>query len=231
MCISYGIVGGIVLAIISKYIRPVFDTKWAYRLLKYGSYSFLGGVSSVFYYNIDKILINRYMTTADVGLYVVYNYSFTLAVLFPLAIFETVFFPFASKYPDKVIILKKINKIITLVIIFGYPLMVCTGFIVLKLFGPAYPFNLSLGLLFGVVGIVIFLDKVYGTLMNSVGIHGKRIVSLAAIILALANVFLNFLLIPLIGIEGSIIATIISFLLSISIMLSKIKYIYKPEVI
>jgi O-antigen/teichoic acid export membrane protein len=67
--------------------------------------------------------------------------------------------------------------------------------------------------------------------MDSVGIHGKRIVMLAAIILALTNIILNILLIPLIGIQGSIIAMIVSFLLSVAIILSKIKYVYTPEVI
>jgi O-antigen/teichoic acid export membrane protein len=67
--------------------------------------------------------------------------------------------------------------------------------------------------------------------MNAVGRKGIRLTSFAAIIIALANIFLNILLIPLIGIKGAIIATIISYILSFSIILSKRKYFYFPEAI
>ena len=231
MYFGYAIMGIIALIMIRKYVRFKFDKTWASRLMRYSNYTFLAGFSSVFYHNIDKILINKYMNVADVGLYVVYNYSFTFVIAFSLGIFEIVFFPFFSKYPDKQILLNKINKIVPLVIVFGYPIFVCMGFLILKLYGPNYPFELILALLFGFVGIGIFLDKVYGLLLSSIGIKGRRIVSIAAIILAFSNIFLNIILIPIIGLQGAIIATIISFFISFIIMFSKRKYVNIPEVI
>jgi O-antigen/teichoic acid export membrane protein len=109
--------------------------------------------------------------------------------------------------------------------------MIFSGFIILKLYGSEYPFDLKLGILFGIVGIFITIDKFYGLLMDSTGKNGKRIVSFAAIVLAISNIFLNIWLIPLLGIEGAVISAIISYLLSIVIVLSKRKYFYNPEVI
>ena len=86
-------------------------------------------------------------------------------------------------------------------------------------------FDPKLVLLFGFTGICISIDQLYGQLMNSIGVSGIKIVSFAAIIMAIVNVLLNMLLIPLIGIEGSIIATIISYTTSILIISSKRKYI------
>ncbi len=231
VCITYGITGGIILAYLRKYIKLKFDKTWASKLTRYGSYALLGGVSSAFYSNIDKILINKYMNTASIGIYWAYSYSFTMALLTILAVFEIVFFPLASKIPNKIIIFKKINKFIPFLIIISIPFMIFSGFIILKLYGSEYPFDLKLALLFGIAGIFITIDKFYGLLMDSTGKKGKRIVSFAAIILALSNVFLNIWLIPLIGIEGAVIASIFSYMFSIVIVLSKRKYFYNPEVV
>jgi len=231
VCITYGITGAIILTYLRKFVKLKIDKTWASRLARYGSYALLGGVSSAFYSNIDKILINKYMNTASIGLYWAYSYSFTMALLTILTIFEIVFFPLASKIPNKVIIFKKINKFIPFLIIIGIPFMIGSGFIVLKLYGSEYPFDLRLAILFGISGIFITMDKFYGLLMDSTGKKGKRIVSFAAVILALSNILLNIWLIPLIGLEGAVIAAILSYICSIIIVLSKRKYFYNPEVI
>jgi O-antigen/teichoic acid export membrane protein len=77
------------------------------------------------------------------------------------------------------------------------------------------------GILFGVAAIVIVIDQIYGVLMNSIGIKGIRVTTAAAIILATSNIILNLLLIPVIGINGAMIATIISYIFSIIVILSK----------
>lgn len=231
ICITYGITGGIILAYLRKFVKLKFDKVWASTLTRYGSYALLGGISSAFYSNIDKILIYKYMDTANIGIYWAYSYSFTMAILTILSVFEIVFFPLASKIPNKVIIFKKINKFIPFLIIISVPFMILSGFIILKLYGSEYPFDFRLAILFGIVGIFVSIDKFYGLLMNSTGKKGKRIVSFAAVVMAITNIFLNIWLIPLIGIEGAVIAAIFSYLLSILIVLSKRKYIYNPEVI
>ena len=63
----------------------------------------------------------------------------------------------------------------------------------------------------------------YGQLLNSVGVKGVKITSCGATILAVVNVALNILLIPHIGLYGAIIATIVAYLISISISVVKWK--------
>ncbi|MCD6239310.1 MAG: oligosaccharide flippase family protein [Thermotogae bacterium] len=229
MYLAYGITGGIILAFIRKYLRFAFDISWADKLAGYGSYAIISGVSSVFYLNIDKILINKYMAIADVGVYRAYYFAFINTIMLFIGIFVTVFFPVASKHGNKEIMFKRINKIIPYIIILGLPFMIGSGFIILKLYGGEYPFDLKLALLFGIAGICICVDSVYGWLMNAVGKEGVKITSFASIILALANIFLNVWLIPLLGIEGAIIATIIAYVLSIDIVLSKKRYLYNSK--
>lgn len=219
MLLAYGVTGGIVLALLRKYLRAEFSREWAFTLHRYSIYSLMGGISAVLYLNIGKIIINMYMPISNVGIYWAYNYSFTTIIVLLSSIFVTVFFPVASMCVDKGMLLRRVNKIVILFILLGWPFVVVTGSIILKLYGESYPFDLSLTLLFATAGICIVVDGLYGQLFNSVGVNGARITSYAAVVLALVNVGLTFLLVPSIGLIGAIIAVIIGYLSSICIML------------
>jgi len=223
MLLAYGVTGGIILAFLRKYLRPEFSKEWAHKLHRYSVYSLIGGISAALYSNLDKIVINMYMPVSNVGIYWAYNYSFTMLILLFTSIFVAVFFPVASMCSNKEVLFKRINKIVFLLILFGWPLAVSTGCVILKLYGGSYPFDLSLTLLFAIAGICISVDQLYGQLLSSVGEKGAKITSFGAIVLALVNVLLNLLLIPHIGLRGAIIATIVAYLSSIGIMLQKWK--------
>lgn len=223
MLLAYGVTGGILLVYLRKYLRFDFSREWAYKLHRYSIFSLMGGISAVLYWNINKLVINMYMPVSNVGIYWAYNYSFTAFILLLTSIFVTVFFPVASMCPDKKVLFKRINKIMILLFIFGWPLAIVTGCIILKLYGKSYPFDLSLAPLFAAAGICISADQLCGQLFNSVGVNGVKITSFTAIVLALVNVILSLLLIPHIGLRGAIIATIIGYLISIGIMLLKWK--------
>jgi O-antigen/teichoic acid export membrane protein len=152
-----------------------------------------------------------------------------MALTFPLQIIVTVFLPFASKSRNKDIIFKRITKILPLFLLISFPVLIISGFIILFFYGNKYPFDLKLASLFAIAGICIFTEGIYGQLMNSVGKKGIRLTSFAAILMALTNISLNIYLIPLIGLEGAVIATIVSYTISIIIILSRKRYFYHPE--
>jgi O-antigen/teichoic acid export membrane protein len=229
LCFAYGLIGGIIVGFIRKYLFPKFDKDWGRHLTKYGGYATIGGTSSAIYSHVAKIFINKYMTIAYVGLYYAYNYSMTMALTFPLQIIVTVFLPFASKSRNKDIIFKRITKILPLFLLISFPVLIISGFIILFFYGNKYPFDLKLASLFAIAGICIFTEGIYGQLMNSVGKKGIRLTSFAAILMALTNISLNIYLIPLIGLEGAVIATIVSYTISIIIILSRKRYFYHPE--
>jgi O-antigen/teichoic acid export membrane protein len=221
MFLAYGITGGILLAFLRKYLRPEFSWSWAKKLQAFSRYSLISGISFVFYMNFGKIVINMYLPVSNVGIYWAYHYSFTSVIVLLSSIFVTVFFPVASMCQDKGMLFGRINKIVLLLIIFGWPLALVTGFILLKLYGTEYPFDLSLTLLFASAGICLSVDQLYSQLVCSVGVNGAKIESYACVVLAGVNIILNFLLIPIIGLTGAIVATIISYLFKIGIMTLK----------
>jgi len=221
MLLAYGITGGILLAFLRKYIRPEFNWQWAKKFQSFSRYSLISVISFVFYTNFGKIVINMYLPVSNLGIYWAYNYSFTAIIFLFYSIFVTVFFPVASMCQDKGMLYRRVNKIVFLVIIIGWPFALISGYILLKMYGTGYPFNLPLSLLFATAAICITVEQLYGQLVCSVGVNGAKIESFATIVLAGVNVILNFLLIPMLGLAGAIIALIISYLFPIGIMVFK----------
>jgi O-antigen/teichoic acid export membrane protein len=162
-----------------------------------------------------------YLPVSNVGIYWAYNFSFYAVIFLFYSIFVTAFFPIACMCQDKGMLFKRINKIVLLLIVFGWPFVLVSGYIILKMYGTAYPFNLPLSLLFATAGICTTVEQLYGQLVCSVGVNGAKIESYATVILAVLNVILNFLLIPILGLTGAILATIISYLFAIGIMVLK----------
>jgi O-antigen/teichoic acid export membrane protein len=225
--LAYAITSLIILGLFGrKYIRFHFDIVWAKKMFHYSNYAMIGGIAFIIFSNIDKILIDRYMTIGDVGVYGAYYWAFlTFSTLFS-NIFVTVLFPVASTYENKTEIYSRLNKIVPVLTILAFPSIIVFGFVIITFYGTEYPFNLSLALLFGIAAIVIFVDGVYVWLMNAVGNRGVKVSSFAAVTLAVINVTLNFILIPLMGLYGAITAKIIAYIISLSIVLSKRRYFF-----
>lgn len=216
---GYILIGGIILFSRHKYISAGFDRQWAVRLLRYGMYSLLAGACSAIHLNISKILINKYMTTTDVGIYNAYYFTSVQVLCFFALAFTTVLFPTASAYRSKVDIFNKINRIIPFLVVLGIPALFGGQYLFLKLYGGGYPFDPLLSVLFAVASITIAIYIIYGQLMNSVGRRGVRTTALAMAVLAASVILLSILLIPLLGIKGAVVALIISYALFLLIIL------------
>lgn len=224
MYIAYGITSLVTLFFVWKFIKISFEKEWIIKLTKYSNYALLGGLSFALYSNIGSVLINKYMQIKDVGIYRAYNYCFTTVISMFISIFITVFFPYASMCKNKKILMDKINKVALLLVFVGLPSTIISGLFILKIYGGEYPFNPKLVLLFGLSCILVSIDTLYGRLMSSIGVKGIKIVSFASMVTAFVNILINLLLIPAIGIAGAILATIISYCVSILIKFSKRKY-------
>ncbi|MBA7597477.1 hypothetical protein ES703_04480 [subsurface metagenome] len=223
ICIAYVLVIIIGIASIYKYFSFRFSRYWANKLIRYGFYSLLAAVSFIFLTNVDKVMINKYLATGDLGIYRAYHASSLGIVSSFMVMFTTVFFPAASKSKTKWKIFKRINRFIPYLIIFGLPILVGGEFIALKLYGESYPINPVLLILFALGAITISLYGAYAWLIISVGKTGAKIGMMALVIAASFNIILNRALIPLIGITGAILATIFSYLIAVSFLLPKAK--------
>ena len=107
--LSYAVIGFILVIYLRDYIKLRFERPLAKKIMHYSLLALPGALAGSFM-GVDRILINKFMTTADVGIYNAYFLpSITLATLL-WTIINAAFFPYASKSEDKLALLLKINK-------------------------------------------------------------------------------------------------------------------------
>jgi len=214
--LAYGVVGLIILfRFFKRYLTFVIDRSWLSTLWKYSSVAVIGGLSFTLYTNVDRIMINYYMDVESVGVYGVYYYaSFTVLTLVS-GIFTTVFFPTASKSHDRSSIYGKLNKIVPYLLILGLPVALIGEYVILRLFGEGYTIQLPLMLVFAIAAILVTWYGVYAWFFNSEGIEGAKLTVSGTLIIAIANIILNVILIPQIGLYGAIGATTLAFSLGL----------------
>jgi O-antigen/teichoic acid export membrane protein len=193
-----------------KYLSFTFDSKIFKKLIHYGAYALIIVVATVFLGNVDKIMINYFLTSADVGTYQAYFNSSIVAVGILIGIFVKVFFPTASKFKDKKSILKRLNKLsipVAAGLALFLPLFI---FIVISLYG--YKLSILTIILFTTATIFDFLVVTHVALLNSISVESIKRTSVGMVIIFSGNIILNYFLIPQWGINGAIISTNISFL-------------------
>ncbi|MBI2853655.1 MAG: oligosaccharide flippase family protein [Chloroflexi bacterium] len=205
------VVDAIVLFLKRKYISLTFSRPEARRLVRYGSYALWGAVFSVITTQTSKLLINRYMSTADVGTYNAYYFASVNAAWFIMLPLAEVLFPTACRQEDKSSLFRRINKIVPPVSLMTLPAIVLIQYIVLSLYGKGYTFDLKLAVLFALLTVLSSLYLIYGRLMNSVGTGGAKVTSAATVAMGLVLVPLSFLLIPVWGVAGAVIPLIVAY--------------------
>jgi O-antigen/teichoic acid export membrane protein len=72
---AYFLVSIIIFIILRKYITFSFEKIWAVKVLSYGWYTTIATIASAITLNLDKVIINKYFTSGEVGLYGVYYNS------------------------------------------------------------------------------------------------------------------------------------------------------------
>jgi O-antigen/teichoic acid export membrane protein len=210
--IAYGLSGLLILTLYArKYIKIRLVKEWTKVLIKYAVYAVISSVSYVFFSNIDKIMINKYLSIADVGIYNAYFIgSFnTISILWSL--FNTIFFPSISKYQDKGKIFLRINKLIPYLIGLGIPLTLFSQFLVLLIFGSQYPVNLLLMAILALSAVLMVIFGLNSWTFASQGLTGIKLANIGNIILAIFNVGLSIYLIPRLGLYGAGSAITISY--------------------
>jgi len=219
--IAYSTLIILVLIRYYRYIKFKLKKDLTKKLVKYGLYSAVGGVACALYGGVDLLFINYFINASSAGIYSVYKYASLGLGGMLFAIFNTVFFPSVTRIQNKRKVLKDINAVLPYIFLLGVPLAFVAEFVILKIYGNSYPFDVGLALLFSVLFFLIITNNIYVWLMSAVGVNGAKISSFSAVLLAIFNIILNWFLIPALGLFGGVISLIISYIVAISFLYLK----------
>lgn len=163
------------------------------KILSYGLFAVLGSVSGILLYSADKIFINKYLGSDQLGLYQAYTTASILIVSQIMTLFVNVFFPHLASLQDSGAVFKKLNKLAG---IFFFPsflflcLMICLA---IMLFGEKYRLDWLLVAEFGFLGTMIMYVTALWWLIASKGKEGVKFISFNGIAAGLFFIFLVFI--------------------------------------
>jgi O-antigen/teichoic acid export membrane protein len=201
---SYVAIGLVSVVYLRRYITLRFDRFWSKKIITYVRF-LVPGVIAGACMGVDRILINVFRSTADVGIYNAYYLpSITVAATLWLVL-NANFFPYASRSDDKGAIFIKITKSVPYVAVLLVPLLALVVRIVFLLYGRQYPFSWEIAFFFALAGTSVFFNQWYSWLMLAEGARGAKVNSRGAIITFIVLISLDVILIPLFGILGAII--------------------------
>ena len=157
---------GSYLFVIRKYFT-MFDFKILEKRFSYAKIMFIASILGIIFGSLDKIVIAKYMSFHDLGIYsAYYTASFALAAQF-MVFFDNVFFPTVARYKSDIkTILKKVDRLSLVLILPLYIAMCGVIYFIMLLFGKDYNINLFFILSFGFLAVLKMLLSVNSSLVT-----------------------------------------------------------------
>jgi len=197
------------LFVLRKYTRAIFDREEFKKAFHYGTYVFIITLASTFLGNLDKLMLGYFLGAESVGIYTAYYFSSIALVGVLSGIFVRVFFPTAIKIKDTEGIFKKIKKVLPYIIICTAILSFISQYVMIWFY--KFPLYMDTLLYFVITTVITTLFVIYSTLLSSGGTSTIKKTAIIIVIGFIINAILNYLLIPILKINGSALATLISY--------------------
>ena len=223
----YGLIGGYIAGIIVsgilciKYFtfRPAkFGFRHIKSLFAYGFWIFLISTGSLAFSYTDTIFIGYFMTNGDVGVYRT-AFQFTSAAAFITAAIAPTLTPKISRWSkdnewEKIVY--PVSRGITFGLILAVPVLFGGIFLAYKLLYYFYGADFAAGAAACCILFAVQIVSVFTTFLGtalSASDHAKQSFYATATA-AVVNIILNCILIPILGINGAAISTLISYSLN-----------------
>ncbi len=209
------VVNGLIAILILQKIEPRFRPSFslARDSLRYGLIIYIGFIANVMHFKIDQVMINYWLGTAAVGIYAVsVRWAEMLFFLDSAIIAAALYKISSSSETESYALTKRLFKAQFVISgVSGVVLAALAFPLVLKFYGEAFR-EAAWPLIFLIPGIVAW--SVSKILSQNLSFNRGRFLLLTSFALlgALVNILLNFLLIRKYGINGAAIASTVSYL-------------------
>ncbi|MDD4220870.1 MAG: flippase [Candidatus ainarchaeum sp.] len=191
--------------------KPVFKKGFLLSKLKL-SYPFaLTTIFGVIYFNFDKFMISFMLNDYQVGLYST-GYTFYGFLIGIIALFSTVFFPILSRNYKSSRFKGILDKYSRIIIVLALPMVFGVIYLAKDIIRLIFGKDFVIGFIAFQVVIIFFLINAFNQIFNNIlTIHNlQKYLFKLFLIAAVVNVVLNFIAIPLFGIVGAAVTTVLS---------------------
>ncbi len=184
-------------------IKKIFISSWPFGML---------GVMGAIMLNTDTVMVGWYRSIDDVGFYGAAQRVIQLVYLVP-GLLSVAFFPAMSRaIKDSDLMRRLLERSISIMTLFAVPLTIggalLAGDITLLLYGPSYMPAAGALRLLSLTFLPVFLAAMFGNAIFALNKEKKLI--LYVLIGIFGNFLFNLLLIPILGIEGAALSTVLN---------------------
>ena len=194
-----------------------FDNEYAKKLLNSSWPLLLQNIAAIIYIRIDQIMVGKMLSISDVGIYSIGVTISELVYFIPNAI-ANAFYPKVAEakktendYKSVAIRIGQMNVAVCLAFALFCTLIV--PFLVTMVYGDAYSAAGRVIQIHSWAGIFVGIGCATGSVFIFEG-KQKRLLA-SSIFATILNVILNYLFIPLWGVNGAAIATLLSYVFSV----------------
>jgi O-antigen/teichoic acid export membrane protein len=194
------------------------------RIMSYAVLACMGGIVNALLVAPGRLLAHRYLTITDVGLLSAYQGGSIQMSLFFVSIASQVFFPIASRTPDRKVLFQKINRILLLsapAVTLAYIGLI---WLYMSLLGKRYPIAVREVLVFAVAATLSGYFALLTWFLASKGRRGLVTTTTIGLIAGFLNIAGCYWSIPRWGVLGAGAAYGLSSF--ISILLCRLSFIY-----
>jgi len=176
-----------------------YDSREAWALWQYIRFALIGAVGALLLMTGDKILVEKMMGAANLGVYAAYYFVSVQVAVQVSAIFVNVFFPMVASQNDKQVVLKKLNRLVMWMFIPGVGLTMAITSLSLKLLSGEYTFDFKLVVAMSVFAMMFFIWQTYWWFIASTGAAGVRFTAVHGVVAGGAFWFLLWQLVGRLG--------------------------------
>jgi O-antigen/teichoic acid export membrane protein len=158
------------------------------RLLRYGLLASLGGVAHALLQSMGRLIANRHLSIDEVGILSAYHGASLQTALYFLTFASQIFFPIASRTPDRDALFVKISRIGMR----GVPLCAaacaCVVVLYVALLGAHYPLRLLEVIVFSVASGLAIFQGILNWYFASAGFRGLAVAVALSLLIGAVNV-------------------------------------------
>jgi len=181
------------------------------RLLGYGVIASGGGVAVALLQSVGKLTANRFLPLADVGVLSAYMAASVQMALYFLTPVTQVFFPIASRAPDKRALFDKLRRLLPVVIPIGFLLFGTVAVAYFLMLGKRFPFRLAEWAVFSLAAALALAQGMVAWLLAAGGRKGIAAAVVVGLLCGAVNAAANHALIPRWGILGAGAALVLAY--------------------
>ena len=187
------------------------------------------------YMRIDQIMIGRMLGNYSVGIYSLAMQFVEVGYAIP-QILVTTLFPsiVALQLRDKERFVRRMEEflaiLVTIALLFSVAIALVAEPLISLIFGQAYADAAPIVVVYVWASVFVFIGTASGRWYIVEGLH--KLALLRAVFGAIVNIALNLLLIPIYGLKGAAVATVISYVLHVMVFdafFSRTRYMFRSK--